>query len=188
MIRTSHWGLHEEGENAMEVLSGLIGAIIGAAVALLAALLPLRAKRQEESKRINEVAVQILADTYSFLRELGEYLEDGPPLDEGTIEEVRKDRKLVRKDLAKLRQLYPEPDVRHDAERLSEEIDRSVNLLDPDPGEEERTWAIVTKSWHDASEIVEDMTRRLRADRRKLDGSFRGSQTGAARLRRPLAD
>jgi hypothetical protein len=156
----------------MEVLSGLIGAIIGAAVALLAILLPLRNQQQESKKKMHEAAVQTLAETYSFLRELGEYVEDGPPLDESIIEELRKERKLVRTNLVVLRQLYPQPIVRHNAESLWQEIDRSVTLLDPDPGEEEQDWKIVTQSWRDACKMANAITRQLRVDRHEVDKSY----------------
>jgi type II secretory pathway pseudopilin PulG len=160
----------------MEVLSGLIGAIIGAVVALIAVLLPLWNKRQENRRKMNDLAVETLAQTDSFLSDLGEYLEQGPPLDESTIKELHKERKLVRTNLMMLRQMYPQPDVRHDAERLWQEIDKSVTFLEPDPGEEEQQWTIMNRAWRNAHNIADTITRRLRDDRGRVVSSYRGSQ------------
>jgi hypothetical protein len=153
-------------------LSGVIGAIIGAAGAFLATLLTLRNQRLDSRKKMHEAAVQTLVQTYDFLEELREYVEDGPPLDETIVEGLRKERRLVRTNLMILRQLYPQPSVRHSAEILTQEIDRGVGLLDPSPEEEEQAWRIIMQSWHSAYERANSITRQLRVDRREVDKSY----------------
>ena|SRR5215831_1396704 len=171
---------------------GVLGAIVGALIGVLGSFLVARyqhskshedniedrratQRREEilERAKGSEAAIETLTDVYGVLHKIDSLIRTEKKQYQPLIDNIHQEWAGVRKRLIMLRQIHPEPYVRHAAERLQEQMDESVDSHDMQSDRGRQMWYERRMA---AREGANELAKKLRSDRIDVDPYYVGSE------------